>query len=204
MRIFICILLFSGYLQAQTVTVKNLNYTTVFDIQKHYPVCVDWWLTKEKVGCKSERINMFAPDPKLYDETNLVRDYIHSGFDRGHMCNFEDNACLSDEVRRECFYYSNMAPQYHKLNIGSWKSLETLCRHWAGNLDSIHIWAGNIGEQKKIGIMSVPEKCWKVIYIIRQNKYQAWLFVNTKDDSGNKNPETTVENIEQLTGLKFK
>ena len=187
-----------------TIRIKHTNYTTVFSKSKHYPIVVDWWLTKNKVGCKSDRVNMFAPDPKLYDETNLVRDYSHSGFDRGHMCDFEDNVCLSKEIQEECFSYANMAPQYHTLNAGSWKSLETLCRHWASNLDSIHIWAGSVGEQKKIGMVSVPTKCWKVIYFAKRKQYSAYLFINSPDDSVNKNTETTLEAIEKLTGLKFK
>ena len=67
--------------------------------------------------------------------------------------------------QEECFYFSNMAAQYHSLNAGDWKSVETLERDLASTNDSIHIWCGNIGVLKKIGSTSAPLKCWKVIHI---------------------------------------
>jgi endonuclease G len=132
-----------------------------------------------------------------------VRDYTHSGFDRGHGCNFEDNICLDKKVQKECFYYSNMCAEYHAVNAGSYKSLEVLCRNWALHLDSIHIWTGGIGEQKKIGMVSVPLKVWKVVYIVAQKQYKAYIFNNNKDDSGNgKNGlEVPLQTIKEITGL---
>jgi DNA/RNA endonuclease G (NUC1) len=204
MKLLIFLLLFSVSSFAQdTVRIRHANYTTVFSKSKHYPIQVDWWLCKSKVGCKSVRANLFAPDPQLYDETNLVRDYTHSGFDRGHGCNFEDNICLDKKVQKECFYYSNMCAEYHAVNAGSYKSLEVLCRNWALHLDSIHIWTGGIGEQKKIGMVSVPLKVWKVVYIVAQKQYKAYIFNNNKDDSGNgKNGlEVPLQTIKEITGL---
>lgn len=71
-----------------------------------------------------------------------------------------------------------MAPQTHTLNAGDWKALELYTRYLAVNSDSIHVWSGNIGEVKKIGKVSVPLKCWKIIYIKKTNQYYAYLFNN--------------------------
>ena len=146
---------------------------------------------------------MFKPDPMLYDETNLAREYTNSGFDRGHMQSFEDAIC-NPIWRKECFYYGNISMQYHATNGGSWYRNEELFRQDATEFDSIRIWAGNIGEIEKIGMVSAPEKCWKVGYIIKQRKFIAYLFWNSQDDSVNNHPETTIEAIEQLTNLTFK
>jgi len=97
----------------------------------------------------------------------------------------------------------NMAPQWHSLNAGSWKKLEANTRKIALECDSVHVWAGSLGEAKKIGRVSVPLFCWKVIYVKSLKQWKAYQFSNTKDDSGNLNPETTVEAIELQTGLKF-
>ena len=195
---------FAGFSQS-TVTITHLNYITVYDTVRHYPVMVTWWATKAKVDCSNKliRINPFAPDPKLPKQTSTVKDYVNSGYDKGHMSECEINLCQGLQIEKECFLMSNMAPQFHALNAGSWKTLEGNSRKLALENDSIHIWAGSLGEVKKIGRVSVPAQCWKVLYIKKTGEYKAYLFQNTRDDSGNGSPETTVQYIEQLTGLTF-
>jgi endonuclease G len=188
-----------------TVRIIHANYTTVFSKSNHYPVLVSWWLTKAKVSCATplKRNNTFCADPLLPTETDLSKDYLKSGYDKGHNCPCDDNLCQSDQVERECFYFSNMAPQFHKFNAGSWERLETTCRNIAKQYDSIHIWCGSIGIAKKIGRVSVPVQMWKVVYIKSQKAYKAYLFNNSIDDSGNKTPEVPLNQIEKLTNFKF-
>lgn len=190
----------------ESVTLRHTNYTSVYSKDFHYPIVVEWWETKAKVGCaiKVARKNNFAPDPLLRSETNLRKDYAGSGFDRGHMCPSAVNLCQGPNVQDECFYYSNMAPQYAALNRGDWKSLETQTRTSAAKIDSIHIWCGNVGVAKKIGSTSVPTQCWKVIYSKKTKEWQAYLFNNTSAKSdGIANNKVDKIVIEKLTGLAF-
>lgn len=195
-------------LKAQDVVVlKHTNYTSHFSKSKRYPVLVEWWETKAKVGCPNPlpRKDNFKPDPLLPIETNIGADYVNSGTDRGHLMPAKSNQCQTPAVQDECFYYSNMAAQYHSLNAGDWKSLETLTREWAVKEDSVHIWAGNVGEAKRIGKVAVPTKCWKVIYVVKSKEWFAYLFDNnTSKPDGLNNNKVTVSDIEKLTGLKFK
>jgi endonuclease G len=198
------------------VVLKHTNYTTTYSKSLHYPVLVEWWETKAKDGCASPlpRKDQFAPDPALPTETKLQADYdlankthkakgLH-GFDRGHMSPAASNECTGPVVLTECFYFSNMAPQYHSLNAGDWKSLETLTRSIAVDKDSVHVWAGSIGASEKFGTTSVPTQCWKVIYIVKNKEWQAYLFNN--DDSkpsGLHSHQVLVSDITKLTGFKF-
>jgi endonuclease G len=195
-------------LKAQDVVVlKHTNYTSHFSKSKKYPVLVEWWETKEKVGCPNPlpRKDNFKPDPLLPNETNIGADYVNSGTDRGHLMPAKSNQCQTPAVQDECFYYSNMAAQYHSLNAGDWKSLETLTREWAVQQDSVHIWAGNVGELKRIGKVAVPTQCWKVVYIVKSKEWFAYLFDNnTSKPDGINNNKVLVSDIEKLTGLKFK
>lgn len=195
-------------LKAQDVVIlKHTNYTSHFSKSKRYPVLVEWWETKAKVGCATPlpRKDNFKPDPLLPNETNIGADYVNSGTDRGHLMPAKSNQCQTPAVQDECFYYSNMAAQYHSLNAGDWKSLETLTREWAVAQDSVHIWAGNIGELKRIGSVAVPAKCWKVVYIAKTKEWFAYLFENnTSKPDGINNNKVLVSDIEKLTGLKFK
>lgn len=203
---FICISI-SAFSQLDTVTIVRKNFTSVYDKKNRYPYSVDWWLTKKMVTCKEplKRKDKFKPDPSLANITDLEDDYVGSGMDRGHMMPAADNLCGTQVEQDECFYFTNISPQYHSLNAGDWKSLETWSREKSKMVDSIHIWAGNLGISKKIGRISVPEICWKVIYIKKTNEWLAFKFinVNSKQD-GIENNKTTVKEIEKLTGLKFK
>ena len=193
---------------AQDVVIfKHTNYTSHFSKSKKYPVMVEWWETRAKIGCATPlpRKDNFKPDPQLPDETDLATDYVGSGFDRGHMMPAKSNQCQTPQVQDECFYFSNMSAQYHSLNAGDWKSLETATREWAIKDDSIHIWAGNIGELKRIGRVAVPKMCWKVIHDLKTKEWFFFLFDNVTDKpTGLKSHEVLREDIEKLTGFKFK
>ena len=201
------LIFFYGHLYAQkTIQIKHSNYTSIFCTSKFYPLQVDWWETSARANCAftTRRKDQFRPDPLLPDETNLKADYLHSGTDRGHMCPAASNKCQGELAMAECFYFSNMAPQYHALNAGDWEALERLTRNLAIQDDSIHVWAGSVGEAKKIGKVTVPLQCWKVIHVLKTQSYKAYLFNNdlSKAD-GIDNNEVTVHQIEQLTGFKF-
>ena len=191
------------------VVIKHTNYTTHYSKSKMYPVMVEWWLTKCMITCPTplKRKDNFKPDPKLVKETDIAKDYVGSGTDRGHMMPAAENLCQTPEVQDECFYFSNMAAQYHSLNAGDWKSVETLEREYAKRYDSARVWCGNIGVAKTIGVgkVAVPKQCWKVIYFVKTKEWMAFLFDNnaSKPD-GIHNNLVKVIDIEKLTGLKFK
>jgi endonuclease G, mitochondrial len=188
------------------VTLKHKAYTTYYSKSKHYPVKVEWWITKASLTCdvKVKRGDKFIPDPLLPAETNLQTDYTGAGFDRGHNMPAADASC--DQVaNEESFYFSNMTAQYPALNRGDWKSLEMLSRETALRDDSVHVWAGSIGEAKKIGTTTVPTHCWKVIYVVKTKEWMAFVFDNTTDKAdGINNNKVTVADVEKLTHLHFK
>jgi endonuclease G len=199
-------ILISGVAQ-DVVVLKHTNYTSHYSKSKKYPVMVEWWETRAKIGCPTPlpRKDNFKPDPLLPKETDLGADYVGSGYDRGHLMPAKSNQCQTQAVQDECFYYSNMAAQTHRLNAGDWKSLETMTREWAVKDDSVHIWAGNVGEIKKIGGTSVPKQCWKVVYYKKSNEWMAFLFENDQSKpDGIYNNKVDLVDIEKLTGFKFK
>jgi len=203
MLLFVTIFTFAQ----DVVVLKHTNYTSHFSKSKKYPVFVEWWETKAKVGCPTPlaRKDNFKPDPQLVAETDIAADYVNSGYDRGHLMPAKSNQCQTPAVQDECFYYSNMAAQTHRLNAGDWKSLETLTREWAVAQDSVHIWAGNVGEAKRIGKVAVPTQCWKVVYVVKNKEWFAYLFNNDQSNpDGINNNKVFVSDIEKLTGLKFK
>jgi endonuclease G len=211
MRVWLLVisLLFGCFAFCQTpdtVTVTHKNYSTTFDRTKHYPVVVKYWLTKKLYSCntKIKRTNKFAPDPTLHDATNLKNDYAGSGYDRGHNLPAEDNTCSAVSMK-ECFYYSNMTPQTHSLNAGAWKTLETYARKQAKTYDSVLVWCGSVSlSDKAIGRVSVPDYCWKIIFIKNQNNVEAYSFKNDKSQPKPiESYKVSVDSVQNLSGLKF-
>ena len=197
---------FLGVKAQDVVTLQHKAYTTAFSKSKGYPVKVEWWVTRASIECdvKAKRGDKFIPDPKLAAETNLQADYTGQGFDRGHNFPAADASC-DQSANDESFYFSNMTPQYPSLNRGDWKALEEMTRRDVKDYDSVYVWCGSVGEAKKIGRISVPKQCWKVVYIKRMNTYTAYLFENnTSKADGLKNNEVPVDLIEQISGFKFK
>jgi len=189
-----------------TVTIHHKVYSTTFSKSNHYPVKVEWWLTRAMLSCstKIKRSDKFIPDPKLPSKTNLQSDYDGSGFDRGHNFNAADGAC-DQTAMDESFYFSNITAQHPALNRGDWKLLESFIRELALKNDSIKVWCGSIGKIKKIGNVSVPSQCWKVIYIKKTKQWSAYLFNNdTSKADGFDNNKVKKSDIEKLTGFKFK
>ena len=190
---------------ADTITVKHTGYVSTFSVSKRYPVIVKWLDTKARLSCvnKTKRRNNFKKDPTLPEYTDLSKSYTHSGLSRGHNCPADDNSCDS-VMQVECFYYSNMCPQYQEFNAGIWLRLEDYTRRITMIYDSVYVWCGSVGEAKRIGSVSVPEFCWKVLYIKATKCYMCYIFKNT-EESQYWDPKNTVpiSKVEELTGFKF-
>ncbi len=173
---------------------------------------VAWVLTPDRVNGPEKRANDFQPDftikkgPIAYDT-----DYRGSGYDRGHMCPSADNKHSRDAMN-QCFLFSNMCPQTHKLNAGDWQDLEALCRRWAVEYDSIYIVCGpiiekgveyeTIGENKVL----VPKQFYKVILRwTGDNSAEAIGFIMNNDESHNPvaSYAVTVDSVEARTGINF-
>jgi len=190
-----------------TVRIKHVNYTTLFDTVKHYPVLVEWVDTHNKILCKTsvKRADDFAPDPKLSKQSDLADDYKGTGFDRGHLAPAGDNGCLGKDVMSESFFYTNMAPQYPGLNRGLWKDLETMTRELAIKHDSVFVKAGCAGAGQHIKHLYVPTMCWKVITVKKTNETSAYIFPNVPEKGTSLDKlKVSVDSIQKLTKLKLK
>ena len=208
LQVISLVLFLNVSLKAQdTVRLIHKEYISIFSKSLKYPILVEWWVTKNKVVCDKPvpRHDRFVPDPLLAAHTDLANDYIKSGFDRGHMAPAADNQCSGKDAMIESFYFSNIVPQYGQLNRGDWKTLEMYTRELAKTLDSVKVWTGSVGERRKIGTVSVPIKCWKVIYIKKSNEYKAYIFNNDQSKAdGIENNKVDISEVEKLTNFKFK
>jgi len=147
----------------------------------------------------------FKPDPLLPEFTSLDKDYKKSGYDRGHQMDAYDCGCDSTAMA-ESFYYSNIAPQLPSLNRSVWKRLEAYIRKLAKEHDSVLVWCGSVSfSNRYIGRVTIPDYCWKIIYIKKFETSQAYSFRNDCMDGRKLRLfEVSVDSIQNLSGFVYK
>lgn len=160
------------------IKVDKKIYKLKFSNSLHQPTYVSYFLFKGGGDCdrEKERFDFKNDEPKLDCATD--KDYEKSGYDKGHLANAEDFAfdCEKEEVT---FRYYNCLPQTHNLNRGIWKKIETKIREWSQK-DKLYIICGGYFGSKKMGKVSVPDYCWKIVQSVATKKvlFCGW-FTNT-------------------------
>jgi len=186
------------------------GYTVSFNSSHRIPNWSAWMLTKAHTDGDQERSGSeaFVVDPSVKGHCPTGRDYQYNTYkyDRGHMCPAMDNK-WNAAAMNECFYMSNMCPQKHELNGGSWKSLEEKCQKWARKYGKLYICCGPIlskGEKlQKIGTdkrITAPARFFKVILRYDDKAKKAIGFIFEQDG---KFKIMTVDEVEAITGLDF-
>ena len=172
-------------------------------MQKQNPDFVIWRLT-DKEAAASEASKIKRPSNFVEcKNTQKHNSYTNTKYDRGHMCPCNDRD-WDLEHSKDTFRMCNICPQTHKLNAGVWKDYEEAAHAYAQDLGWIDVCCGPIfgKNTKKIlsksGYIIVPEMFFKIFYNKKYKVLQCFLFTQE-----NECRETTVTEIEKLTGLFF-
>jgi endonuclease G len=191
--------------------VEHTGFTLSFNREHNNPNWAAWELTADEAKGTLPRANDFEPDPKLPENHQVTHaDYTRSGYDRGHMVPAADMKWDS-KAMNDCFYMSNICPQTGTLNSGGWETLESACRRWAVQEGCVYIVCGpvysgtkhkTIGKDLKI---TVPEGFFKVVLSMRKGAEKAigFYYANSNAKQRMETTATTVDAIEQLTGMDF-
>lgn len=182
--------------------------TVSFNPSLHIPNWVSWELLASEVDGQEPRYNKFATDPDVTG-CATTRDYTGSGYDRGHIAPAADMK-WSPEVMRQSFLMTNICPQLHSLNSGTWKSLEEKCRQWAMADSAIIIIAGPVNTDpidEYIGEtgVAVPQRFFKVVASPWANPPRGIAFImpNGRVPGGMQAAAVTIDSVESITGHDF-
>jgi DNA/RNA endonuclease G (NUC1) len=208
-KVLIALCLLWGVAHAQdTVTITHQRFTAAYDKTLLYPLKVHWIITTNDLCAphtprRVERKNgYFKKDPLLPAYTNLKSYYLNNphGYERGHNMNAADNSCDLEQMK-ECHYFSNITPQTVALNEHVWGDLEDYTRRLVLQFGRVEVWCGSYGFKEKMGPVSVPLFCWKIIRYA--NTVEAYIMPN--DTVVDRKPytyyKTTVSSIRTASHL---
>jgi endonuclease G len=175
------------------------------------PLWVGYVLTKADLDGPAPRPSGFKQDKKLRKPGAVDRDYVGSGFARGHMAPAEDFS-RSKTAIKSTFILSNVVPQRQGVNGGRWAQLELIVRNLARQAGRAYVFTGPIYEDDRVDVIGahevgVPTHTFKVILTIGpadEKKMYAVIMPNDEDVDQSVNAfVTTVRAVEQKTGFNF-
>lgn len=129
--------------------------------------------------------------PRFYTEKNLPKqyrstskDYVNSGYDRGHLANDADFD-YSEKALRKTYTMANIIPQAPKVNRKTWIKAEKYERTVALELGSVTVINGVVysSNPKRIGKngVAVPDAFWKIIYNDEKKFKKCFYYKNDLD-----------------------
>lgn len=177
-----------------------------FNPKKHIPNWVAWELTDEETYGKVPRADSFASDPTVAGCPEPA-DYTNSGYDRGHMAPAGDMKWDS-QAMEQTFYLTNILPQDHALNTGTWRTIEEKSRKWAQAFGEIYIVCGPVPSARAKEYIGdtrvfVPRELFKVIIAPSARMGIGFLMPNARVEGGMQKCVVSIDSVESVTGYDF-
>ncbi len=160
-------------------------------------------------------------DPRIPLECQAGNELYHTNkLDRGHLVRRLDPCWGGSAVSRladeDTFHFTNSCPQHANLNQRTWLSLEDWLLNNTNNRGlKISVFTGPVFRETDIEYrgVQIPEEFWKVVAMVAPNgdlHATAYLLSQRQmlDDiefvfGKFRTYQTTIRNIEELTGLDF-
>ena len=186
--------LLTSLLQATDLNqyINKQNCSQIIDKQV-FTICYDYKAKGAKYvsytldGKKVNAVNI-KKRSKFYTESNLPvkyrstnKDYVHSGYDRGHLANDADFD-YDAKVVVKTYTMANIIPQAPKVNQKTWIKAEKLERLVASKLGSVSVLNGVVYSSNPLRIgknqIAVPDAFWKMIYNDEKNYKKCFYYAN--------------------------
>jgi endonuclease G len=201
------------------VLLDHRQFVLSYHPARHVANWVAWRLDHDDLG-QAPRHDAFRVDPDLPFGLYRVTsgDYLHSGYDRGHLCPSADRT-RGDAENAVTFLMTNVHPQLHELNAGPWEQLEVYARELArGARFTLYIVAGGVFADPSLTIgngVAVPTASYKVVCLLGRGQTVSDLssastvfavqIPNAKGVGGHSWTEflVTVDEVERASGYDF-
>ena len=203
--------------------IQRAQYHLSYNDDTHQANWVSWSYSSADTGSQARTdawaVEELLPSGYLRIGTSTFGTHFGIQWDRGHITpsadrttNFQDNAAT--------FRMSNIIPQASKNNQGLWATFESYCRSLATNGNEVLIISGPSEFTGNIipNSMRLPGSVWKIAVVVPNatsttpasqristaSRVIALLTPNVSEGLGTwQSYITSVEEIEELTGLNF-
>ena len=140
-------------------------------------------LTRESVAAARTvtRDDSFHEEERLPSaERSQLEDYVHSGFDRGHLAPAGDMP--TPEAQAQSFSLANIVPQNRAFNRGLWSGIEESVRRLASERGELYVvtgavFTGGVVDAVKSRVL-VPTQLYKALYDPGRGEAGAYLAPN--------------------------
>lgn len=190
------------------VIIRHKYYTLSYVENHEQAEWVAYELKKNDIVYSNRKRPYFIDDPEVKSGSASWKNYIRSGYDRGHLCPAADRR-FSKEAFDETFYTSNISPQKNDFNAGLWNRLEQKTRYWAKKYDGLYVVTGGVltSNLDVIGKedVSVPEYFFKILIDRFNGEYKAigFLVPHQESDKPLYSFVVPIDTIEKMTGIDF-
>lgn len=184
---------------------QNAGYACLYVEQRENPACVIYVLAGSPSCLAYRREDHFETDARTASRVRS-EDYVHSGYDRGHMApSHAIFAFFGERAEHETYLMSNVVPQRHTLNAGPWERLETLeTESWAPDSGKIRVYCGSAygGAATTIGRgVAVPSATWKIeVRATSEGRLEALGFLMPQSAEAHDPPEKFLASIRAIEG----
>jgi endonuclease G len=185
------------------------NYAVIHKCSVKAPAAVFEHITPQAISGPAKRQDDFRPDSEVHEQCRAtLSDYAGNLYDRGHMSAAGNNT-QTREIMSESFFLSNMVPQTPNNNRGIWRILEMQIRDQVKESgQSLYVVSGGIYDPGHLKIgngVGVPTRLYKIIINKQTGRVTAFLMPNSALPVADLlKYQTTVEEVETATGMKFK
>ncbi len=212
--LFICICFFAsathefGVPFETDLLLQKEGFSMGYSYKYRQAVWVAYTLSAENLLAKQvRRRDKFKVDPAVKFRPVRPKDYIRSGYDKGHLAPAADMTYSFNSMANS-FLMSNISPQIPGCNRGIWKRLETKIRNWAVKEKKIYIITGPIFSDTPTTMgkteIPVPVAFYKVIFDLTPPYKMLGFIVKNQTSKRRINSfAVSVDEVERLTGYDF-
>lgn len=194
--------------KATDTVVVHSAISLLYSEKHEQAVWVAYQLLRENKDKSLPRSDRFLVDKRISTGSATTKDYLKSGYDRGHLAPAADFG-WSVQAMNESFYYSNMSPQVPSFNRGVWKRLETQVRNWSAIDSCIYVITGPVLGDSLSAIgpneVSVPRYYYKVIldFHSKSPKGIGFIIPNEASSASLTDFAITIQEVEKITKINF-
>lgn len=141
-------------------------------------------LTRARVAAARsvDRADAFREEDRLpVRDRSALRDYVRSGYDRGHMAPAGDMP--TEAAQAESFSLANIVPQNRSANRSLWAAIEESVRRLATRRGDLYVVTGPVFEGETIaslnGRVLIPTHLYKAVLDPARGEAGAYLAPNT-------------------------